>query len=170
MDTLVKYLYDMGFKGWAIALAILLMFIEFSPKIKWNPITSIVRWFGARFNSSVNKQIKDFKDNVNSKIHQLETENTTLKSNLQQVSIDFKTFKLNVLFWDVSRFETSVMNGEKFYREQYRKMIDDENKYKDLAAELNLSNEEAKLSEFEESIETIKHHYDEHRSDRDMLI
>ena len=170
MDTIVKYLYDMGFKGWAITLSILLMFIEFSPKIKWNPITSIIGWFGSRFNNSVNKQIKNFKDSVESRIQFLETENSELKSNLEQVSNENKMFKLNILFWEVSRFETSIMNGEQFSREQYRKMIDEEKKYDYLVNELKLTDEDANLFEFKESIETIKQHYNEHRNERDMLI
>ena len=65
MDTIVKYLYDTGYQGWAIILAVFLIFIEFNPKIKFNPIAKFLGWVGSKFNSSVKTQIEEYMKTIN---------------------------------------------------------------------------------------------------------
>lgn len=170
MEMIAKYLYDMGFKGWAIFVTILLIFVEFNPKIKFNPIASILNWFGTRFNSSVEKQISGFKSEVNEKFDKLNERLTAQEENLEQVSTDSKKFELSSIYWDITQFETSILNGEKFYREQYRHAIENGNRYKDLAKELGERPDATQIQEIEEALSTIHKHYDEHRHDSEMMI
>jgi DNA-binding ferritin-like protein (Dps family) len=170
METIVKYLYDMGYTKWSIFLAILLIFIEFNPKIKFNPISKFFAWIGSKFNSSVNKQIDKYKETVDAELKTDRKRIESLEQNLKEVSTNLQTDELSTLYWDVSCFETSIINGEKFYREQYRQIIEKEIKYKHLVEKLGLTREQAHMSEFEESMETIKEHYNQGRSTQDMMF
>jgi hypothetical protein len=170
MDTIVKYLYDTGYQGWAIILAVFLIFIEFNPKIKFNPIAKFLGWVGSKFNSSVKTQIEEYMKTINADMLTTKEEINLLKKNLEEVSTNLQKDELGAIYWEISCFETSLINGEKYYREQYRQIIEKGNKYKNLVSILNLSREDAHLSEIEESIELISKHYNDHRTDQEIMI
>lgn len=170
MEVIAKWLYDMGYKGIAFVIIILLLFVEFNPKVKFNPISSFISWIGRKFNSSVDKQVSQFKDDTNKRLDSIDAKNDEQDKNLQQVSTDLKKLQLSSIYFEITDFEASVINNEKFYREQYRREIDNETLYKNLAKELGLSREQARIAEIEESMETIREHYNENRSSNDMMI
>ena len=170
MEVIAKWLYDMGYKGIAFTIIILLMFIEFNPKVKFNPISSFISWIGRKFNSSVDNQVSQFKKDTTDKLNSLDAKNQEQDKNLQEVSTDLKMFKLSSLYNEITSFEASILNGEKFYREQYRRELDNEELYNNLAKELDLSREQARVAEVEESIDTIRQHYKETRNSSEMMI
>lgn len=170
MEVIAKWLYDMGYKGIAFIIIILLMFIEFNPKVKFNPISSFISLIGHKFNSSVDKQMFQYKQETTDKLNSLDAKNQEQDRNLQEVSTDLKKFKLSVLYNEITRFEVSIINGEKFYREQYHRELDNESLYKNLVNELGLTRDQAHIVEIEEAMETIRSHYQVNRGSNDMMI
>ena len=46
-------------------ILVLSLFIQFTPKIKWNPWTSLIKWAGKLITTDITKQINDLSTSLN---------------------------------------------------------------------------------------------------------
>ncbi len=97
------------------------IFIQITP-IKWNPITSFVRWFGKIINQDLEKEIRILKSSVNDIIKQTE-EN-----------------EKDRIRWEVLDFANSCRNGRKHTKDEYHHIIALNDKYHSLLDRTHDSN------------------------------
>lgn len=160
--------------GKAATLIVLFLgiFIDITPKIKWNPIKAIIGYIGNCFNLSVEKEIATFKKEVNDKFDQLKQEQLAQRETLDRIVYDQENKEISRLRWEIIDFENSLQNGTKYSREHYRHILDDGAKYQRMieASTDDENNDDNHLYEVLETIEHIKKHYEEKRKDTTALF
>lgn len=172
MDVIYKILSDLDI-GKTVLYIILVasIFIDITPKIKWNPIKSIFGYLGNCFNSSIEKEIEEFKQEVNGKFDQLKQEQLAQRETLDRIVVDQENKEISRLRWEIIDFENSLQNGVKYSREHYRHILDDAMKYQRMMSSMKEDNNEDEVfSEVLETVERIKKHYDEKREDLTVLF
>lgn len=173
MDIIYKILLELGI-GRSITLLVLFgsIFIDITPKIKWNPIKSIFGYIGNCFNSSIEKEIELFKQEVNGKFDQLKQEQLAQRETLDKIVVDQENKEISRIRWEIIDFENSLQNGVKYPREQYRHILDEAAKYQRMISSMGEEdiNEDEVFSEVLETVERIKKHYEEKREDLTILF
>lgn len=89
------------------------IFIQISP-IKWNPITSFVKWFGKIVTHDLDAKMEEIEDAVGNIVDQVE-EN-----------------EKDRIRWEVLDFANSCRNGRKHTKDEYHHIIALNDKYHDL--------------------------------------
>lgn len=183
MDAIYKVLSEMGLGHWALVVLVLGIFIDVTPAIKFNPIKAVLSWFGNYLNKSIQTEINGFKDEVNSsldefkvevneKLDDVKKEQEAQRETLNNLVIDTKSREVSRLKWEIIEFETSIRNGQKHNREQYRHVLDSAEKFERMASSKDddISIPQVDLLAVKESTATIQAHYDEHRTTQDLYF
>ena len=126
-------------------LIILSIFIQISP-IKWNPISSFVKWFGKLITEDIKGQIDDLTETVNDIQKQV---NENEKDRIR---------------WEILDFANSCRNGKLHTKEEFKHIIELNDKYKNL-----LVITDDKNGVFEADYEFIKKLYAERLEKNDFL-
>ena len=171
MDAIVKIFTTLGLTDYAIIALVLSIFIDVNPKIKFNPIKSVISYLGKWFNNSIQREISGFKEEVNQKLDDLQKEQNAQRDTLNKIIRDRDNSELSRLRWEVIDFENSINNGEKHTREQYRHILDDSRKYLrllDTAEDISVNEED--VIKIKESTEFIRSHYEKNRSNQSQLF
>lgn len=92
---------------------ILSLFIQIAP-IKWNPLSSLVKWIGKFLTSDINKKIDDIADQVNT---------------LQE---DVDANEKDRIRWEILDFANSCRNGRRHSHDEFKHIADLHDKYKAL--------------------------------------
>lgn len=171
MDILAKIFTTLGLTEYAIIASALAIFIDVSPKIKWNPIKSIFAYLGKHFNSSIQTEITTFKVEVNQKFKDLQEEQAAQRDTLNKIVNDMDNRELSRLKWEVIDFENSILNGAKHPREQYRHILDESRKFTRMieTCKDNISVDEEEIIKVNESTDIIREHYEKNRLNQSQL-
>lgn len=163
LTQLSKILESMGFNEWALVVIILSVFIEITPAIKISPIKWLFGKLGEYFNSSVRKEIQDFKVEVNTKFDSLQSEQKKQRDTLDKMIGEEQFKELSRTRWEIIDFKTDLDNGVKHSRTQYRRILDSFDKYSRIIN--NSKIEDENYRDVKDSIDVIKKYYDEHKND-----
>lgn len=180
MTQIVTALESFGYGKIAILLLLASIFIDISPKVKFNPWKAIFNRIGKYINNSIKDEISGFKVDVYEKIDQLgkdqdrqfkeiRKEQNIQKETLNNLIHDQNYNEMSRLRWEVINFESNMFRGNKYPREQYRHIIDEAEKYLRMA-NTYLENKEIIIDaedviKMKESLKKIQRHYDEAKED-----
>lgn len=102
-------------------IIILSIFIQISP-IKWNPITSLVKWLGTAITDSLNKTVAD------------------LDLTVKKLSAEVKENEKDRIRWEILDFANSCRNQHNHTKDEYQHIITLNDKYKKLLKETKDTN------------------------------
>lgn len=112
-----------------IVLFILSLIVEFIPKIKFYPWSSILGWFGSKINKSLNKRL----DEIESKVDTLQTD---LDNHVaESVEKELKDTRKDIL-----DFCNACMNGRRHTKEQFEFVIRQCDMYEDYIKKNHITN------------------------------
>lgn len=169
LEAIAKVLMSMGFGQYALILLIISIFIDITPGIKINPIKAIFRFIGKYFNSSIEKEITEFKKDVQSQFDELKKEQEVQSETLNKLAKDQDNKEISSLCWSIIDFQNSIVNGSKHTREQYRHILDSSKKYMRMAAEPNADIKQEDMDLIKEYTNFIQEHYENERKDQTKL-
>lgn len=140
---------------------VLAIFFEITP-IKFNPIT----WVLNLIYKPIREEIKDLKDELNTKIDsvkddlkteidQLKIEQVQNKETITELIKSNEMTEISRLRWEIIEFANSIDNNQKHTRDEYRHIKDDNRRYHALIAKYELEN-----GVIDEEMEKINNHYD----------
>lgn len=174
MAELVQIASKLDLKVVAVVVLALSIFIDLSPKVKFNPWKAIFGRIGRYINNSIETEISGFKKDVYEKIDKLSKDQTeqfdlirkeqeTQANTLQSLVRELNYKEMSRLRWDITDFDTNISRGNKYPREQYRYIIDEANKYIRMAEdqELDLRISPENVIRVKEAMESIEKHYNE---------
>ena len=171
-SNLYKFILSLGYGKIATIIFLLGIFIDLTPGIKFNPIKAVFRYLGKSFNTSVQNEITNLKEEMNEKFERLEKEQTAQRQTLNKIILDEMNKDLNHYRWEVIDFQNSLVNGVRHSREQYRHVLDSYEKYCNMMEK----DETVKTSEDEyyravkENGEAIREHYNKYKTDNSVLF
>lgn len=91
-------------------LLIFSIFIQITP-IKWNPISSFVKWFGKLLTHDMNKKLEDVEDSV------------------EEIKTDIDANEKDRIRWEILAFANSCRNGINHSHDEFRHISDLHDKY-----------------------------------------
>lgn len=165
MKALGEFFAQVGAPRIALVILFLSVFVDITPFIKINPIKAIFKYLGKAFNSSVEKEISNLKVEINGQIDEVKKEQRNQRETLDKLIIDNSIKELGRLRWAIIDFKNGLDNGNKYTREQYHHIFDSIDKYNEIIdLDEDVSDDEY-FHIVEESGESIKDHFEEHRDD-----
>lgn len=143
MDDTLKWIQD----HWGLCVFLLGIVIQFTPAIKWNPISAQFGWIG----KIIVKPVEDKLDKMSSKMAEIEDR--------QQAD------EKDRIRYEVLSFSTSCRNGVRHTREEFQHIISQKDKYENL---LKITGD--KNGVFEEEYKYIVSLYQRVTIENDFLI
>lgn len=122
MSAQLKQAFDWCLDHWSFVLFLLGMFIQFTPAIKFSPLTAIFKWIGKAFNGEVIERIS----------------NLEACSDKQQKSIDEN--EMDRIRWEVLGFANACRNHRKHSKDEFQHIIAINTKYHDLLKKYDQEN------------------------------
>lgn len=107
---------------WSFVLFVIGMFVQFTPAIKFNPITSILGWVGKAANGEVLKQIEVLKK----------------RADEQRKSIDEN--EMDRIRWEVLDFANACRNNVRHTKDEFEHIISLNTKYHTLLDKYEIKN------------------------------
>lgn len=106
----IEHILDWLVHNFVQVLLIFSIFIQITP-IKWNPISSFVKWFGKLLNQDVNKQIEGVEDSI------------------EDIKTDISANEKDRIRWEILEFANSCRNGINHSHDEFRHITDLHDKY-----------------------------------------
>jgi len=103
-------------------LLILSLFIEFTPPIKWNPWTTLIKWVGKLINGELTKKV----DN--------------LAITVDQIQKDRNEDEKDRIRWEILDFANSCRNGRRHTKDEFEHIVVLHDKYVNLLKKTNDKN------------------------------
>ena len=165
MEVIASILQSMGFNQWAMVVFALSIVIDITPKIKFNPIRSLLGYIGKCFNRAIEDEIKSFKSEVDQRFNELKQEQLEQRATLNKIAQDQENKEFSKLKWDIINFENSILNGIKHSRSEYRHILDCASKYMRMVEsdDNSIVISEEDVQHIKEAIEFIRKHYNDNR-------
>lgn len=159
MDVVAKILTSLGLGDYALIVLFLGIFIDITPGIKLNPVKAIFKYLGKSFNSSIETEITEFKEEVNAKFLELQKEQMRQKNALDRIIIDGQDKEIGRLRWEIIDFSNSIQNKVKHSKEQYRHILNSYSRYKLILNEIGITSDEYYHDVIQHGT-TIEKHYE----------
>lgn len=169
MDALYDLFKALGYDRLAIIIILLGLFVDITPGIKLNPIKAIFKYFGKYFNSSIEKELIELKKEMNSKIDQIQAEQTEQREALDRIILNDQNKEIQRLRWEIIDFNNGIMNEVRHSREQYRHVLDAFEKYNSIIQEVGSSVDEY-YRNVQENGKAISDHYDKHKNTNELYF
>ena len=133
MDAFIQSISEMTIgelcKYAALLFGGITCYIEFSKKIKWNPLSDILKWFGERLLVPVNTKIEELKATQASQ--------ETILNELRDKQDDNEIDRIR---WEILNFARSCRNGEWHAADEFEHMFELNTKYHGLLDRRKLKN------------------------------
>lgn len=169
MDAIYQALSTLGYTKWALIVLMLGVFIDINPAIKVNPIKAIFRYLGKSFNASMETEISEMKNDMSSKIDELQQEQYAQREALDKIVLDNQNKEIQRLRWEIIDFNNGIINGIKHSREQYRHVLDAYERYNNIISDVGTPLDEYFRS-VQENGNTIKRHYEDHKDTNELYF
>lgn len=104
--------FSNGFSFWAVVAFLMSIGIEIVPKIKWNPWSTLFKWFGSKINFKVEKKVDDLSKKVDG-----------IRKDLDQHIAESEVKSLQDIRWDILDFCNSCMNKRRHTQEEFKFVI-----------------------------------------------
>jgi vacuolar-type H+-ATPase subunit E/Vma4 len=169
MDALYDLFTSLGYDRLAIIIVLLGLFVDITPGIKLNPVKAIFKYLGKYFNSSIEKELIELKKEMNSKIDQIQAEQTEQREALDRIILNDQNKEIQRLRWEIIDFNNGIMNEVRHSREQYRHVLDAFEKYNSIIQEVGSSVDEY-YRNVQENGKAISDHYDKHKNTKDLYF
>jgi SMC interacting uncharacterized protein involved in chromosome segregation len=138
------------------------IFIEVS-KIKFSPISSLIKFIFKPIRTEMEElrkefkqEIKDLKDDITSQIDSLREDQEKEKEAIDELIYSNEMAEISRIRWSIIEFSNSLTNGQLHVRDEYRHMKDEYRKYEGLVEKYDLEN-----GIVTEEIDKINKHYEE---------
>ena len=135
----VQQFFDWVLAHWGFCAAVLAIFIQITPAIKWNPLTALGTWIGNVLNGDMRKDIAEMKRAID------ENEKDRIR-------------------WEVLDFANTCRNGLRHTKDEFQHIIDLNDKYHRLLEKTDDSN-----GVFTEEYDYILRIYHERQQKNDFL-
>ena len=119
MDAIYRVLTSLGYSKIAIIILLLGVFIDISPGIKLNPIKALFKYLGKSFNSSVENDIKDMKEDMGNRMDELQDEQVAQREVLNKLIVEKDDSEINRIRWEIINCSDEIVNEGKHSRSQY---------------------------------------------------
>lgn len=133
MDAFIQSISEMTIgelcKYAALLFGGITCYIEFSKKIKWNPLSAILKWFGERLLVPVNTKIEELKETQASQ--------EKILNELRDKQDDNEIDRIR---WEILNFARSCRNGEWHATDEFEHMFELNTKYHGLLGRRKLKN------------------------------
>lgn len=160
MDVISKILTSLGLGDYALIVLFLGIFIDITPGIKLNPVKAIFKYLGKSFNSSVEAEVSELKEEVNTRFDAIQKEQKRQKTALDRIIIDSQDKEINRLRWEIIDFDNGIQNKVKHSKEQYRHILNSFSRYKVIMDDIGSTSDEYYHDVIQHG-NTIKKHYEE---------
>ena len=170
MDALYKVISSLGYTKGAIIILLLGIFIDINPGIKFNPIKAIFKYLGKAFNSTVEKELNDFKAGINAKIDEIQSEQNEQRAALDKIILNDQNKEIQRLRWEIIDFNNGIMNEVRHSREQYRHVLDAFDKYIAIVSEVGISVDSEYYRSVKEDGDHIRAHYEDHKDGKELYF
>lgn len=114
----IKPALEWCLEHWSFVLFVIGMFVQFTPAIKFSPITAVCRWLGRAFNGEVLQRIAGMETSISG----LET-----RADQQRKSIDEN--EMDRIRWEVLDFANACRNHVKHTKDEFQHIIALNEKY-----------------------------------------
>jgi len=161
MEVISKILTSLGFGDYALIVLFLGIFIDITPGIKFNPVKTIFKYLGKSFNSSIETEISELKDDVNTKFTDLQKEQKRQKQALDKIILDGQDKEIGRLRWEIIDFSNGIQNKVKHSKEQYRHILNSFSRYKIIMEDIGITSDEYYHDVIKHGND-IQIHYDNH--------
>lgn len=112
----------------ALLVFALASIIEITP-IKWDPLTAILSWFGARLNKRIQKDVEVLTDSVNAQAKK--TDDLAAKLDMNEI---------DRIRWEILNFSNSCRHGVRHTKDEFVHIIDQHDKYNKILKDRSLKN------------------------------
>lgn len=112
----------------ALLVFALASIIEITP-IKWDPLTAILSWFGARLNKRIQKDVEVLTDSVNAQAKK--TDDLAEKLDMNEI---------DRIRWEILNFSNSCRHGVRHTKDEFVHIIDQHDKYVRILKDRSLKN------------------------------
>lgn len=143
---MMQDIFNWIIEHWSFCAAILAIFIQFTPAIKWNPISAFFGWIGKMINKPVVTQLAE------------------VKQELKDVKEQQKADEKDRIRYEVLDFANSCRHGRRHTRDEFQHIVDLNDKYEKLLKETNDKN-----GVFSEEYQYIVKLYRKCQEDNDFL-
>ena len=114
---------------WAFCAFCLTALIQFTPAIKWNPLTAFVKWLGKVISQPAMDQLS-----------KMQTEIEEIKSEQRLLRAERKADEKDRIRYEILGFANSLRNNSRHTRDEFQHIIDLNDKYEKLLKETNDTN------------------------------
>ena len=140
------------------------IFIEVS-KVKFNPISSLIKFIFKPIRTEIEELRKEFKediknlrDDLTNQIDSLREDQEKEKEAIDELIYSNEMAEISRIRWTIIEFSNSLTNGQLHVRDEYRHIKDEYRKYEGLIEKYDLEN-----GIVTEEIEKINKHYEENK-------
>jgi hypothetical protein len=140
------------------------IFVEVS-KIKFSPISSLIKFIFKPIRNEIAEMRKEFKKEIDDLRTDLTTQIESIKEDqikevtqIQELVYSNEMSEISRIRWEIIEFSNSIENGQLHVRDEYRHVKDEYKKYESLIDKYDLKN-----GIVTEEIEKIQKHYEENR-------
>ena len=147
------------------------IFIEVS-KIKFNPLSSLVKFIFRPIHNEIEEMrkefkqdIKELKEDLTAQIESIREDQEKEKESIDELIYSTEMAEISRIRWSIIEFSNSLTNGQLHVRDEYRHINDEYKKYDQLVKKYDLED-----SGIIEEIDKIKKHYEENKSTPSMYF
>lgn len=119
MDAIYKIFTTLGYSKAAIIVLLLGIFVDIMPSIKLNPIKALFKYLGKSFNSSVENDIKEMKEDIGNRMEELQDEQVAQREVLNKLIVEKDNSDVNRIRWEIINCSDEIVNEGKHSRSQY---------------------------------------------------
>lgn len=112
----------------ALLVFALASIIEITP-IKWDPLTSILSWFGNRINKTLSKEVAGLSDSVKEQAKKVDALDAKIDMN-----------EIDHIRWEILNFANSCRHEQKHSKDEFEHIINLHQKYGEILDSRNLKN------------------------------
>lgn len=118
----IKAIFDWCLEHWSFVLFVIGIFVQFTPAIKFNPITALCKWIGKAINGEVLQRISGLE----------------ARADQQRKSIDEN--EMDRIRWEVLDFANACRNGVRHTKDEFQHIITLNGKYHGLLKKYSMEN------------------------------